>query len=44
MKFDSYITFYHKMLGGTKDIMSRPVQKLGEDKSPRPLDKLGPCW
>jgi len=25
----NYITFYHKMLWGTKDIMSPPVQKLG---------------
>jgi len=28
MKFAQYITFYHKMLGGTKDTMSPPVQKL----------------
>jgi len=34
-----YVTFYHKMLGGTKDIMSPPVQKLGGTCPPK---KLGP--
>ena len=31
-----YITFYHKMLGGTKYIMSPPVQKLGGPRSLHP--------
>ena len=43
MKFAQYITYYHKILGGTKDILSPPVQKLGGYVPPSP-HKLGPCY
>jgi len=42
MKFAQLYYFYHKMLGGTKDIMSTPVQNLGDLSPPSP-HKLGPC-
>jgi len=38
MKFVQYITFYHKMLGGTKDIMS-PLFKSWGDLSPHKLSR-----
>jgi len=34
--FHNYITFYHKNVGGTKDIMS-PLSKSSGDMSPHPL-------
>jgi len=36
MKFAQYITFYHKMLGGTKDIMSPLSKSWGEHVPPVP--------
>jgi len=42
MKFVQLHYFYHKILGGTKVILSSTVQKLVGRVSPYPL-KLGPC-